>query len=205
MALPGGGWFPFRDVFQVDGRPIQDRTDRLAKLFLTETGQARVDAAGAFEQAKRIMAESARYNIGTVQRNINLPTLALLFIAPENQPRFTYSEEASPAAGVRIVRYEEQQCPTLIRTTANRDLPARGRLWIAPDGRVTRTELIAADAQVRATITVTFEPAAALDMWVPVRMEEEHEVRGHPKIVKGVATYTKFRRFQVTTTEKIGG
>ena len=62
-------WLPFRDVFEVDGKPVRDRQDRLTKLFLQP-------AATALQQAEQIVAESARYNIG-VARNINIPVLAL--------------------------------------------------------------------------------------------------------------------------------
>src|SRR4051794_32083916 len=28
------GWIGFRDVYEVDGRPVRDRTDRLTRLFI---------------------------------------------------------------------------------------------------------------------------------------------------------------------------
>lgn len=204
VALPGGGWLPFRDVYEVDGRPVRDRSDRLTRLFLTDAGSARVDAGAAFEQARRIMAESARFNVGDVQRNINLPTLALLFAAAENQPRFNYRLQRPDAGGGDILRYMEQQRPTLIRTTNGRDLPARGRIWLDADGAITQTELVATDAQVSATITVNYERSEPLDMHVPARMNETYELRGRAGTVSGDATYSRFRRFHVSTTEKIG-
>ena len=202
VALPDGGWIPFRDVYEVDGSPVRDRSDRLAKLFLNDAGLARPDANG-FEQARSLMAESTRHNIGDVLRNINLPTLALLFAAAENQPRFTYRVDPAEG-GTPVLLFTEQARPTLIRTTNGRDLPVRGRMWIDSDGAVSQTEMIATDAQVSATITTTYERSEALAMRVPVRMTEVYEVRGRATAVSGVATYSLFRRFQVNTTEKVG-
>ena len=71
--VPGQGWTPFRDVFEADGRAVRDRQDRLTSLFLSGT------TAGAIEQARRIMDEGSRYNIGGGTRNINVPTLALMY------------------------------------------------------------------------------------------------------------------------------
>src|SRR5215475_2775332 len=59
------GYVQFRDVFEVDGDAVRDRSDRLTKLFLDPSMSAR-------RQAAVIMSESARYNIGSVERNINV-------------------------------------------------------------------------------------------------------------------------------------
>src|SRR5207248_59387 len=50
-------WLQFRDVFDVDGKPVRDRAERLAKLFLQPSRSVQ-------KQAEDISAESARYNIG---------------------------------------------------------------------------------------------------------------------------------------------
>ena len=66
-------WIPFRDVFEIDGQPIRDREQRLAKLFLKPSEDA-------LEQAQRIREESARYNLGNMRRTINNPVLALVVL-----------------------------------------------------------------------------------------------------------------------------
>ena len=33
-------WVQFRDVFEVDGKPVHDRSERLVKLFLEPTGSS---------------------------------------------------------------------------------------------------------------------------------------------------------------------
>ena len=73
---------PFRDVFEVDGKPVRNREDRLTKLFLQP-------ASTAIEQATAIMAESARYNVGP-ERNVNVPVLALMILRAPNLPRFAF-------------------------------------------------------------------------------------------------------------------
>ena len=75
--------FEFRDVFEVDGRPVRDREERLTRLFLDES-------ASAARQIWQIASESARYNIGFVTRTLNTPTLALLLLLSEYQPRVVF-------------------------------------------------------------------------------------------------------------------
>ncbi len=71
-------WDGFRDVYEVDGKPVPDRHDRLLKLFMQSP-------AAAIEQSRKIAAESARYNMGSIQRNFNVPTTALFFVKADNQ------------------------------------------------------------------------------------------------------------------------
>src|SRR5437899_11630318 len=51
---------PFRDVLTVDGVPVRDREARLAKLFLNQS-------TNVMEQAEKIGAEGARYNLGSMR------------------------------------------------------------------------------------------------------------------------------------------
>jgi hypothetical protein len=196
-------WMGFRDVFQVDGSPVGDRAERLQKLFL-ET------PATAIGQARRIAREAARYNLGSVQRTINEPTLALVFLHPLNQYRFYFEktgEDRIGETGVWVIGYTEHERPTLIRSGRG-DVFARGRFWIDPvTGRAIRTELVAGDLNttVRTRITVTYEPDSTMAIWVPARMEEEYDnprVPGSDRIT-GRAIYSRFRKFQVKTDEKI--
>src|SRR5262245_54359297 len=52
-----GAWLPFRDVIEVDGKTVGDRTERLERLFLSADPSAR-------DNATRISRESSRYNLG---------------------------------------------------------------------------------------------------------------------------------------------
>lgn len=199
VQVPGEGWLPFRDVFERDGKQVRDREERLAALFLK--GGSRP----AFEQARAIMSESARYNIGDVTRTINVPTLPLPFLLSRHRTRFTFQgpRRDEDGRGV-VVEYTEKGRPTFIVTAGDRDLPVSGRFWLDErDGAVLRTELHAIDTSVEGHIVVTYEPDPGTGLRVPVRMEERYRRGRDPMEVRGVATYSRFRRFQVNTSEEI--
>lgn len=199
VNVPGQGWLPFRDVYEADGRQIRDRQDRLTALFLSGT------TTGALAQAQRIMNEGARYNLGGGTRNINVPTLALMYLGPDTRSgvRFVEAKPDRPGDG-RIIEFTEVRRPTLIATTGGRDLPARGRIWVDEvTGTITRTELHADDTGVEAEVIVSFELEPAVSSWVPRRMEDRFKRRGDTSEVRGVATYSRFRRFQVSTSEEL--
>lgn len=198
VKIPGeaAGWLPFRDVFEVDGAPVRDRQDRLVKLFIEAPSEA-------IENANRVWEESARYNIGPIYRNLNVPTLPLMFLVPPHVRTVTFRKKGEATLdGLRawVVEYREQGRPTLIRTTrADADVPASGEFWVDPaSGRVLKTVLAAGTAKV----TVTYRPRPeTMGLWMPVEMRESY---GHPTAtVTGTATYSKFRRFQVLTEESL--
>ena len=199
VQVPGEGWLPFRDVFERDGKQVRDRQERLSTLFLTNSSRS------AMDQARAIMDESARYNIGNIARNINVPTLALPFLLAEHRKRFSFKigkrDEDEPGV---VIEFKETGRPTFISTTGARDLPVNGRFWIDErDGTVLKTELHAVDTSVEAHIVVTYEFDASTGLRVPVRMEERYRRGRDPSEVRGVATYSRFRRFQVNTSEEI--
>jgi len=205
LVKPPGAddWLQYRDVFEVDGERIRDRTERLPALLADPS----MSAAG---QVDRIRRDSARYNIGSIERDVNVPVLAMRFLSPANQPRFTFRRAADRAAAaaaiapdaagvfrvtaeVWAIDYEEVRKPTLIRTLRNKDLPARGRFWIEPDsGRVLMTELRAGDKNVRGTIDVSYQSEPLMGLLVPIEMREEYFDRSGAHIT-GVATYGRFR------------
>jgi hypothetical protein len=191
-------WRPFRDVFEVGGAPVRDRDERLAKLFLRPTLQA-------LQQAEQIATESARFNIGAVTRTVNTPMHALLFLQRSLQERFHFALDGrDPDAGEPVwrVRYQEQARPTLIRGDGDSDLPASGRFWIDASGRVHRSELVTYSGTVTAELTTTFGADEQFGILVPIEMHEQYQfVRGR---VVGTATYSRFRRFQVSTQSTVG-
>jgi hypothetical protein len=198
VQVPGEGWLPFRDVFERDGKPVRDREARLATIFLK-------GGRDAFEQARAIMDEGARYNIGNINRNINAPTLPLAFLTGRHRHRFEFKlgrrDDSDP--GVEI-EFRETGRPTFVSTTGGRDLPVRGRFWInESDGTVLRTEMDAVDTGVEAHITVTYQKDDGIGLFAPARMEERYRRPRDPTEVHGVATYSRFRRFQVSTSEEL--
>jgi len=198
VQVKGEGWLPFRDVFERDGQPVRDRESRLANIFLT-------GGRNAFDQARAVMNESARYNIGNVSRNINVPTLPLVFLTERHRSRFEFKrgKKNDSEPGVEI-EFKEKARPTIVSTTGGRDLPVEGSFWIKEDdGTILRTELVAVDTSVAALITVTYEVAEGIGFYAPARMEERYRRPRDPMEVHGVATYSHFRRFQVSTSEEL--
>jgi len=193
-------WIPFRDVFEVDGRPVRDRQERLTKTLLQPT-------KSALDRAYQIAQEGARYNIeASMKRTINNPLLALAFVQTEAQARFRYSidrQDSAEGAGVWIVEYREEAHPTFIKGAFDKDLPVHGRYWInQSDGRIIRSEVNVEDPSVAAKITTDFQQDDRFKIDVPIRMSEIYRLI-NGRVVTGTATYGRFRRFGVSTDEKI--
>ena len=198
-APDGDRWMQFRDVFEVDGKPVRDRTDRLTKLFLQPSRSVE-------KQIQDITAESARYNIGGVNRTVNLPVFALTVLEDQNRPWFFFAgsrKKDSPAGPLWDVEYREERGGTLIRTTGNESMPVRGHFSVeAATGRVLSSELLAENAALKAQIDVTYAMEPAMGMLVPSEMREKYSTKDGSTI-QGRATYAKFRRYQVKVEEKI--
>lgn len=151
----GGEWLGFRDVFEVDGRRVRDRRDRFQQLLLNSPGTA-------LAEFERLTNESARYNVGRVWRNFNLPTFALYVLRLAERQRFAFAGAGSArVSGVEawIVSHREEQMPALV-TDTERSTPVfiNGRLWIGPiHGRVLRTEVrLRESAELEAEIAVRY-------------------------------------------------
>lgn len=200
LVRPEGSdrYIQFRDVFEVDGKPVRDRDDRLAMLFLNP-------APSASEQLQEIREDSARYNLGNISRDFNVPVLALVFLHAENQRRFRFALARTGRAGEPWeIEYREVEPNTLIRTSANRDLPVRGRFRIEPNsGRVWLSELVLEDDAVHAEVTVTYALDEKLGFLAPIEMRESVGARNGSLEIKGRATYSRFRRFKITTEENV--
>jgi VWFA-related protein len=201
-----GDWMCYRDVAEVDGAPVRNRADRVRSLLLSPSPDR-------MAQLRRIGDESARYNLGDFRRTLNLPNVALSFMRPADQGRFTFKREKDEVVDgrpARVLSYREKVRPTLVRTQSGVDIPLYGRLWLDPgDGRVLRTELrFDLGGERRSLIRVDFRAEPGLGVLVPARMWEWYEgadqlgrIGGDKTLVQGLATYTSYRRFQVTTTE----
>ena len=194
-----GGWLAFRDVMEVDKKPVSDRGDRLRALV----DQREPDLAAA----KRISDENARFNVGPVRRTFNVPTATLFFFTPNNLRRFAFKRKSvEPIDGIAalVVEFHETAKPTLVMTSAGKDVPSSGTLWIDPvDGRVLKTRLVLtgyAGIGSSATVEVTYQHHPDFEMWVPSSMHEEY-VTGFGQITAH-AEYVDFRRFQTSTKIK---
>jgi hypothetical protein len=194
-APAGDRWLQFRDVFEVDGKPVRDRAERLEKLFLQPS-------ASTQQQVDDIAAASARYNIGGVNRNVNLPVLALTVLDPRNRPWFSFKGSRKNAA-LFDLEYREERGGTLIRTGGDQPMPAHGRFTIdAATGRVLASELVAESGSLRAQIDVSYALEPAIGLFVPREMREKYTLKDGSTI-EGRATYARLRRYQVTVNETV--
>jgi hypothetical protein len=208
-ALP---WWLLRDVYEVDGRPVRDRQQRLESLLVDSP-------AAGLERARAIADESARFNLGHGARNFNVPTLVLAFLHPSMQPRFSFERKGTTQIEGRTfveIAFRELSPPTVVRgPESSPDLLAAGRAWIhAADGTVGRTELVLEvpgdGARTRATLTTEFRPYRDLPVWVPVEMRDRLQTElvgargrsGSVEYVEGLAAYTGFRQAGVSTKEE---
>ena len=198
-VITAQNWVPFRDVYEVDGRPIRDRDSRLAKLFLKPSERT-------LEQVSRIQDESARYNIGNMRRTINSPVLGIVVLQAEFQQRFHYSlGKPDPKVGpnVWIIEYKEDARPTFVRGRSDLDLFAHGRLWVEADtGRLMKTEVLLEQPTLRARVTTSFRFDERFGIAVPYEMQEEYKFDNGTRVTAS-ASYDRFRRFDVSTGETL--
>jgi hypothetical protein len=199
------GWVSFRDVYEVDGSPVRDHDQRLIDLVSHFS-------PSSLQEIRRIAAESARFNLNprwvVINRNINTPMTALLFLRAASQGRSAFTLGKSEQIGdVRAVKvtFVEQAKPRLI--ASGDDAAARGAFWIDPtNGRVVRTQLDMATElngqSVTTRIVVTYAKVASIDVWVPVTMDETYGLLQMEQAIKGRADYSNFRQFSVTVNEE---
>ena len=195
LVKTGGAvpWIGYRDVIDVNGEPVHDRRDRIVKIL--------ADSSNPLEEAARLTAESARYNIGPVTRNFNLPTTALFFFHEANLSRFTFTRKGTKKIdGIETVEiaFRETARPTLITTRDGKDVASEGTLWVVPgDGTIVRTRLqlkgfadtvsmgsnpaprvmgsSIAPLESTADVEVTYRRDEKIGMWLPARMAEEYQ------------------------------
>ena len=204
LVRPPGldAWVSFRDVFEVNGRPVRDREDRLKRLFLDGSPEA-------LKQLAAIKEESSRLNIGPVERNINVPLFALKFLEAANLARCRFAAAGTKeVAGVSATRmtFQEIAKPTLVRLDMAQDIAATGWFLVDPfSGAVVGTmlQLVLPNNNTIIEFNVRYERDASLGLWVPVEMTEAYLVRGttmeRRAVLDARAEYSRFRRFQVTS------
>jgi hypothetical protein len=187
-------WTGFRDVAQVDGRPVRDRADRIQSLLMNKSELS-------LASLRALADESARFNIGPADRNLNEPSKALLVLVPRYLSRFRFrklGEDHIGEVGVWHIGYTEVRRPTLIQKL-KQDAPIWGELWVEPQhGCVMRTRLRVEDPTTgaEARILVEYARVKEPDVWMPLKMTESYEAGSSS--VKGVAEYSNFRRFETS-------
>jgi hypothetical protein len=209
-------WMWARNVLIVDGAAV-DGSSRLDEVA-TSAGP------NLLRRLQGIRNAGARFNIGAIDRNLNDPTFALLFLDPGMQPRFKFhldgKEKIGDTDAVKI-SFSEHMRPTLVRD-GSKDAPANGAVWVSPsDGGVLRTQLtfvlkdaapghgpmifngpgglVEAAIDMNAEIEVDYQHDAGMESWVPAQMRERYRQTARLSTIETVrctATYSNFRKFQ---------
>ncbi len=147
------GYVQFRDVFEVDGDAVRDRSERLVEAVPEPV------AVGDDGRPAQIMRESSRYNIGSIERNVNVPLAGADVLRPAYQPRFKFTmstrAQRHAAGHAEVVRIHaggrcagrsistRSSTPTVDSRRRRQDAKSHGRVWVDPDtGRVLMTELV---------------------------------------------------------------
>lgn len=204
------GWMQFRDVTAVDGRQLKDRNDRLARLFLQPSNSTA-------SQSRKIMQESARYNIGDIERNINLPVLALAVLDRRMQPGFEFALDppgmkydlpksatfAAPSDAL-VVSFRETQMRTMVASPQGKNMASSGRFWLdRATSQVYMTEIGVEDLWLKAVIHVAYGRVDSIELPIPVEMHERYDNKLNGTRVEGSAVYSNFREFKVSVDEDI--
>jgi hypothetical protein len=198
VQLPGSAklglpWIEVRDVFEVDGKRLPDRQERLERLILTDPDWKET-------KAREVTEESARFNIGQTRRNTNTPSVPLLLLCAPNQLRFNFAKTGEETiGGVRAwrVTFEEMRRPTFIRAAGTGgDMPSAGTFWIdAGTGEVLRAEL-RCGASSENDVRVEYRAHPRFGLRLPFQMIEKVVGDEGRSWVEGKCTYSDFRRFE---------
>jgi hypothetical protein len=202
VKYPGAenNFLAFRDVIEVNGKPVTDQQDRLLKLFVEPYNDPLV-------RASEIAYASARHSVD--RGRLANPLFAIALLQRHYQPsfRFTLKDlEPSLGPGIREIELFEDVAPK-----PSGPLPIHAVAWVNEiTGRVVKTELRAGKAPSTALLTTTFGTDPVLGIDVPLEMRDLYLVRstGSSALAAadefvGVAKYTRFRRFQVHVAESI--
>ena len=206
-----GEWIAVRDVMEVDGKPAADRTNLQALLSRRE------ELRGL---ASQIVATNARYNIGTITRNFNEPTLPLLLLEAKRLANVKFDRQLVVREGdttLVTLAFAERNTPTLVAAPEG-PVKAKGEFVIdAATGAIRRTVFVLDRKDVKVRLDTTYARDAKLDLWVPAVFTERYETPGFiltgsefsrtrervaPERIECEAKYTNYRRFDVTARIK---
>jgi hypothetical protein len=173
VALDDGRVSSFRDTFEIDGRPLRERQNRLLDL-LRSTDDTTVDRLGELSEA------SVRSYISPNLYVLGDPTLPLQFLRQQNQPRFAFKPDGvrtMDGRQVAIVRFSEEGAERFIQTPEK--APVTGRLWIdAGTGAVRQAELVFSGKEFNLRSTTKYALDQKLGLWLPSEMVLNSDVRG---------------------------
>jgi len=186
-------WLQFRDVAAVNGRPVRDQQDRLTKLFLEPFDDA-------VRRAEEISRDASRHSLVSVGPESS-PLVVVAMLQPIYYQDYMYQLGGrSTDAGVVVRVVEIEGRPPLQRNPAIPITPVTGKAWVEEaTGRIRRTELRLGRAPNATLASTTFRFDETLGIDVPGEMKESR-VAGNYSMT---ATYSRFRRFKVSTDEVV--
>jgi hypothetical protein len=195
--LPADGeWIAIRDVLDVDGLPTP-RHQTVRDLLIK---------ADERSVAQQVLKANARYNLGSVERNFNEPTLPLLLLEPKRVARVRFDRRAVTREADRTLvtlSYEEPDQLPLVGGPMG-PAPSRGELVIdAATGAVRRTLFTLRKRDIRVRLETFYEFNERLKLWLPSVFHEHYERTGDTREVTTVESrYSNYRRYE--TSGRIG-
>jgi hypothetical protein len=189
-------WIAVHDVAVVDGEPVADRESLQTLLQRGPLQSVRHD----------VIERNARYNIGTVTRNFNEPTLALLVLEPVRASTFDFSIDRifDDGTGVKlaILRFREKgdKPATFIRGPRGEATQSKGDFIVeVRTGRIRQTHFTLDLSATSVTLTTYFVRDAGSGLWLPTLFQEHYErlKDGPHEVISCEAKYSNFRRFEV--------
>jgi hypothetical protein len=188
-------WLGYRDVFEVDGKPVRERDARIVEIL----GTTRPDS---LERAAAFALEGARFNLGP-ERTINTPTLPLQFLSRHHAGRIVARAGRVDRRNDRgTITFVEPNAPTIVRTPDGQDVWSRGEVTVrlsdaAIVRAIVRFRFPRALARDESMIEVEYADVDGIPVPVPVRMIERLAVPAGTR-ASGEATYSNYRRFQTS-------
>jgi len=193
--VPGDGkWIAVHDVRRVDGVPVTDGED-LRKLL---------EAGEVTPVARRVAERNAKFNVGSVRRNFNEPTLPLLLLGAERRRGVSFDRGGVRREADRTIAtltFRERERPTLVMTERGQPVYARGEIALdAETGTIRHTRFTLRDGDVEVELLTDYVLEQRLDLWVPSRFTERYDAladRRRREQILCESTYTNYRRFDV--------
>lgn len=182
-------WSGARHTLELDGKPTGGDPQRLAQLA--------ADPRALEQQWGGLADESRRNLVGPVERGLYVSLCPLALLRVDQQPRVAFrkeGEERVRGTATWKVGFVEQKGPSLLRSSGNVQVAARGTFWIDPDtGRVLRTRLEVGSGlsleQWRLDADYALDPG--LGVWLPAEARERYENQNGKVEVK--VTYSGYR------------
>jgi hypothetical protein len=199
VRLPSGAFYGFRDVAKVDGKEVAERGERIERLFLAGDKDP--------NETRALIEESARFNIGEIVRNLNVPTLILPLLLSDgpggiHRLELDLADDARAEARTCEVSFRERSAPYLVGTGEGRELPLRGTIRVdSENGRLERVSILAGRPAIEhIELEVEFAHFDDWDLPLPSTMTEVYAMRSGPQVTRCKARYSNYRRFRVDAT-----